>query len=135
MSRTSSLAFFIFGTPERDDPTTSQVAVGPLLGERTGFSYHGSVEGEGTQAEEPDLLSWDIDPWADSIPSDEWRSLDSVAKMRIVSEMSLALHRRTIARLAARYPDDSEDDLKLRAACLRAGPDVVERLTGRKLQW
>jgi hypothetical protein len=93
------------------------------------------VTEEQSQPGAPRPLARDTDAWAERILFDHWRSLDSVAKLRIVSEHSIALQRLSIAGLAMRYPDDSEEDLELRAACLRLGRDVVERWTGRKLRW
>ena len=66
---------------------------------------------------------------------EHWRSLDSVAKLRILSEQSIALHRLSFAGLTERYPDASEEELQVRAACQRYGRDVVERCTGIKLEW
>jgi hypothetical protein len=84
---------------------------------------------------EPRPLSRDTEPWAERLLFDHWRSLDSVAKLRILSEQYQSLKRLSIAGLALRYPGDSEEELELRAACLRVGREVVERWTGRKLQW
>ena len=85
--------------------------------------------------EEARTLSRDTAPWAERILCEHWRCLDSVAKLRIVSEHYLALQRLSMTGLALRYPDDSEEDLALRAACLRVGRDAVEHWTGRKLRW
>jgi hypothetical protein len=94
-----------------------------------------SVNEDQAQSDAPRPLARDTDAWAERILFDHWRSLDSVAKMRILSEHSLALQRLSIAGLAVRYPGDSEEDLEYRAACLRVGRDVLERWTGRKLAW
>lgn len=89
------------------------------------------MEGEGTLAKDPLPLSRDTEPWAERLLLDHWRSLDSVAKLRIVSEHYQALKRLSMTGLALRYPDDSEEDLELRAACLRVGRDVVDRWPAR----
>ena len=64
-----------------------------------------------------------------------WRALDGTRKLELLSEHCRALHRLSVAGLAARYPDASAEELELRAACLRVGRDVVERLTGVVLEW
>jgi len=77
----------------------------------------------------------DTSAWASELQFAHWRTLDSVAKLRIVSEQSIALHRLSLAGLAARYPDDSPEELELKAHALRIGRDVLERCIGRTLTW
>jgi hypothetical protein len=83
----------------------------------------------------PRPLARDTDPWADRVLCEHWRSLDSMAKLRILSEQYRTLKRLSLAGLALRYPDDSAADLDLRAACLRLGREAVEHWSGRKLRW
>ena len=64
-----------------------------------------------------------------------WRSLDGVQRLRVLSEQCQALHRLSLAGLAARYPDASAEELEIRAAALRVGRETVERLTGVVLSW
>lgn len=77
----------------------------------------------------------DTSTWARELQFAHWRTLDSVAKLRIVSEQSSALHRLSIVGLAARFPDDSPEELALKAHALRLGRDVLERCIGRRLTW
>jgi len=67
----------------------------------------------------------DTSEWARELQFAHWRTLDSVAKLRIVSEQSLALHRLSLVGLAARYPEDRPEELALKAHALRLGRDVL----------
>lgn len=77
----------------------------------------------------------DTSAWARELQFKHWRSLDSIAKMRIVAEHSVALQELSIAGLASRYPNASARELELRAAALRIGKDEFERWTGMTFQW
>ena len=77
----------------------------------------------------------DTEPWAEKLLFDHWRSLSSVEKWDIMSEASIAVEQLSIDGMRGRYPDDSEDDLRLRAAALRIGRDEFERWTGRSFKW
>ena len=77
----------------------------------------------------------DTEPWAKKLLFDHWRSLSSVEKWDIMSEASIAVEQMSIEGLRGRYPDESEEDLRLRAAALRIGREEFERWTGRKFRW
>jgi len=77
----------------------------------------------------------DTSDWARELQFAHWRTLDSVSKLRIVSEQSLALHRLSLVGLAARYPEDRPEELAMKAHALRLGRDVLERCIGRRLAW
>lgn len=77
----------------------------------------------------------DTAEWARELQRAHWRTLDSVAKLRIVSEQCAALYRLSLVGLAARFPDDSAEELALKAHALRLGRDVLERCIGRRLAW
>lgn len=77
----------------------------------------------------------DTASWASKAQFEYWASLDSVAKMQIVAEHSVALQELSIAGLRERYPEADDEELELRAAALRLGEDEFERWTGRRFEW
>ncbi len=77
----------------------------------------------------------DTEPWAEKLLFDHWRSLSPSEKWDIMSEASIAVEQLSIDGLRRRYPRESEEDLRLRAAALRIGRDEFERWTGRRFEW
>jgi hypothetical protein len=51
----------------------------------------------------------------------------------IVSDLCRAAHRVSIAGLKLRHPAAGEEELELRAACMRLGRETVENVIGRPL--
>lgn len=76
--------------------------------------------------------SRDTDPWAERILLDHWRSLQPWEKAALVTDLSKALHRLSLAGLAARFPEADASEIELRAARLRLGPDLSRLLPGLK---
>jgi hypothetical protein len=64
-----------------------------------------------------------------------WRKLAGEQKLKLVSEQCQALHRVSLAGLAARYPEASSEELEMRAGYLRVGRPLAERLTGVVMRW
>lgn len=81
------------------------------------------------------MLPGEVLLWAEDVRPETWQSLDAVAKLRLSSELYREQQRRIMTALTGHHPAESEDDLRLRVACLRYGRSLVERLTGRKLAW
>ena len=52
-----------------------------------------------------------------------------------VREHTAALERVSLLGLRERYPGDTEDELRARAAALRFGRDLFARLSGRTFVW
>ncbi len=77
----------------------------------------------------------DTEPWAEEILFKHWRTLSPDEKWAIMSEASIAVEQLSIDGLRRRFPLDSEENLRLRAAALRVGREVFERWTGRKFEW
>ena len=50
-------------------------------------------------------------------------------KAALASELSNSLHRLTVAGLEARFPNADSEDIELRAARLRLGPELMERVS------
>lgn len=77
----------------------------------------------------------DTEPWARDLLVERWRAMTPTEKLAVMSAHSIALQEMSIAGLRRRHPHDSEEDLELRAAVLRVGAEVVERVTGKRLSW
>ncbi|QDV04669.1 hypothetical protein Poly30_01610 [Planctomycetes bacterium Poly30] len=75
------------------------------------------------------------EPWAEELLLQHWKSLTPDEKWRMMSEASIAVEELSIQGLRHRYPEDSEEDLRLRAAALRIGREEFERWTGRRFEW
>ena len=75
----------------------------------------------------------DTEPWAEAKLFDYWRGLETWEKADIVTDLCLAAEELSRAGLAARHPEASEEELRLRAACLRLGRDAVEQVLGGPL--
>jgi hypothetical protein len=70
----------------------------------------------------------DTEPWAEARMFEYWRGLETWEKAEIVTDLCRAAEELSLAGLAARHPQDSEEALRLRGACLRLGREVVEQV-------
>ena len=77
----------------------------------------------------------DTEPWARNLLVQHWRRQSPQMKLQAMSDASIALEQLSIDGLRRRYPLDSEEDLRLRAAALRIGKDEFTRWTGRTFEW
>jgi hypothetical protein len=75
----------------------------------------------------------DTEPWAEAKLFEYWRGLQTWEKAEIVTDLCKATEELSLAGLAARHPDASEQELHLRAACLRLGRETVEQVLGGPL--
>ena len=74
--------------------------------------------------------SRDAQPWAEELLFQQWRGMSPLEKARLLTQLCQSLHRLTLAGLEARYPDADEEELELRAAALRLGPELMARVSG-----
>ncbi len=81
----------------------------------------------------PPTQSRDTEPWAEARLFEHWRGLAPWEKAEIVTDLCRAAEELQLAGLAARFPDADEEELRLRAACLRLGRETVEAVLGRPL--
>lgn len=72
----------------------------------------------------------DTSYWAERILIEHWRGLQPWEKVLRMADLSRAAHEWHIAGLRIRHPRATEEELELRAAALRLGDDVIQRLTG-----
>jgi hypothetical protein len=75
----------------------------------------------------------DGERWAEELQFAHWRRLSLSEKAGIVSDLCRAAHRVSIAGLKLRHPAAGEEELELRAACMRLGRETVENVIGRPL--
>lgn len=75
--------------------------------------------------------SEDTGAWADRMLFEQLRSLDPRETAERVHAACRMMDRLLLAGLRREHPDASEDELELRAAALKYGVELVERLTGR----
>ncbi|MCP3994192.1 MAG: hypothetical protein GY722_03880 [bacterium] len=76
--------------------------------------------------------SRDTDEWAERIQFDHWRQMETWEKARLVTSLTRSLHRLSLAGLRHRFPDASAEELELRAAYARLGPELFAS-TGLRL--
>ena len=81
----------------------------------------------------PPMQSRDTEPWAEARMFAYWRGLATWEKAQIVTELCRAAEELQLAGLAARHPEADEEELRLRAACVRLGRETVEAVLGRPL--
>jgi hypothetical protein len=74
--------------------------------------------------------SRDTGPWAERILIAHWRGLEPWEKAGLVADLSRALHRLSLAGIAARCPEADPEELELQAARLRLGQDLMRRFPG-----
>lgn len=75
----------------------------------------------------------DTDEWAERLLFERWSKMEPWQKMDLVSQLCRATQRLHLVGLALRHPDADEEELKLRAACLRLGRATVEAVRGHPL--
>ena len=76
----------------------------------------------------------DTDDWAERLLVEHWRGLSPAQKGGLVTSLSLAVHELSLAGIRLRHPEADARELFERAACLRLGPDLFERITGRRYE-
>ena len=82
--------------------------------------------------------SSDTDSWAEQILFEHWRGMTPCEKAALVSDLSKAVHRLSLAGLQARFPNESPDEIEYRATCIRLGPELmaqVESVSYRRLPY
>ena len=79
--------------------------------------------------------SRDTDEWAERIQFAHWRRLEPWEKAHLVGRLCEAAHRVHLLGLSQRFPRASQEELELRAACIRLGARVVEQVLGRRLSF
>ena len=62
-----------------------------------------------------------------------WRRMTPEQKLRLASEMTLAIQRLAFAELRQRYPDLPDDELWLQLASRRLSRDLMRNVYGREL--
>jgi hypothetical protein len=77
--------------------------------------------------------SEDTSEWADRAAFDELRKLDSRETAELIGMACRMMNDLVMIGLRRDHPHASEDELELRAAVLKYGPEFVERFTGRTL--
>lgn len=81
------------------------------------------------------------DPTADTHPAAAavmdalWRAMPGEEKLALADRWSRELIELSLVGLAQRYPNDSREQLELRAAHVRYGRELMERLTGTRFDW
>ncbi len=78
--------------------------------------------------------SRDTAPWAERMLIEHWRSMLPWEKAALVSELSGALHRLSVAGLEARFPNAGPEEIERRAARLRLGPELMARFEQLRLE-
>lgn len=75
----------------------------------------------------------DSEARANALQFEYWRTLDSVGKASLLTELCQATYRLQLVGLRLRHPEASAEELELRAACTRIGRAQVERVLGHAL--
>lgn len=61
-----------------------------------------------------------------------WRRMTPEQKLRLVSEMTVAIQRLAFAELRQREPDRSDDEIWLLLAARRLSPEMMRKVYGPK---
>jgi hypothetical protein len=75
--------------------------------------------------------SEDTSAWADHLLFEQLRALDPRETVERIHAACRMMDQLLLAGLRREHPDANEDELELRAAALKYGVELVERLTGR----
>ncbi len=76
----------------------------------------------------------DTDEWAERMLFDHWRRMQPHEKAALVTQLSEALHRLTLAGLADRFPDADANELEDRALALRYGDELAAWVRERRAE-
>ena len=76
----------------------------------------------------------DTDDWVERLLVEHWRGMTPAQKGALVTSLSRAVHELSLAGIRLRHPEADARELFERAACLRLGPDLFERVTGRRYE-
>lgn len=71
--------------------------------------------------------------WAEDVQHAYWRTLTLEQKLAIVDGICRSVDEVSRAGLRLRHPDADDEELELRAACMRIGRQAVEAVLGRPL--
>jgi len=72
--------------------------------------------------------SSDTTPEADAMQFELLRRMTPEQKATLLTNLTLAVQELAMAGMRARHPDDSDDQLRLRLAVQRLGPETVLRV-------
>jgi hypothetical protein len=64
-----------------------------------------------------------------------WRRMTPREKAAQLTALCRAAHRLHLAGLRMRHPEASQEELEWRAACIRMGREVVERIRPWRVEW
>src|SRR5258708_39878110 len=70
---------------------------------------------------------------AERVQFDGYRALSPAEKLEIILDLCSTGREWTLTGLRMRHPGASPEELELREACLRLGPDLARRVYGRLL--
>jgi hypothetical protein len=78
-----------------------------------------------------------MNPFADTTPEarlgyeESLRRMTRDERIRMAQELTLSAQRIAFAEMRERYPELSDDDIRLKLAVVRLGEDVVRKVYGR----
>ena len=76
--------------------------------------------------------AYDTAEAAENVQIELWRRMTPEQKLRLVSEMTVAIQRLAFAELRQREPDRSDDEIWLLLAARRLSPEMMRKVYGPK---
>lgn len=71
--------------------------------------------------------------WARQIQRERWGRLTLEQRFRVFDDLCQGTHELSLGGLRLRHPAASDEELELRAACMRIGREALEKVLGRPL--
>jgi hypothetical protein len=76
----------------------------------------------------PHVQSPDTSPAAEAVQFELWRRMTPVEKVDLFTGLTLAVQELAMAGMRLRYPNESDDTIRLRLAVQRLGEETVRRV-------
>ncbi len=76
--------------------------------------------------------AYDTTEAAENVQIELWRRMTAEQKLRLVSEMTVAIQRLAFAELRQRHPDLPDDEIWLRLAARRLSPEMMRKVYRRE---